>query len=73
MEVKSIHRKGYTITVVPKALSLGLAYAKEAHTLCKLLKIREPSIHNNFTIAYAMKVHKSDENYYTYDPHASFV
>ena len=73
MEVKSIHRKGHTITVVPKALSLGLAYAKEAHTLGKLLKIREPSIHNNFTIAHAMKVHKSDENYYAYDRHASFV
>ena len=24
MEVTSVHRKGYTITVVPKALSLGL-------------------------------------------------
>ena len=58
MEVKSIHHKGYTITVVPKSLPLGLAYAKEAHTSCKLLKIREPHIHKNFTIAHAMKVHK---------------
>lgn len=73
MEVNSIHRKGYTITVVPKSLSLGLAYAKEAHTSCKLLKIREPHIHKNFTIAHAMKAHKFDENYYTYAQHASLV
>ena len=73
MKVNFIHCKGYTITVVPKALSLGLAYAKEAHTSCKLLKIREPHIHKNFTIAHAMKVHKSDENYYTYDQHTSLV
>ena len=73
MEVKSTHRKGYTITVVPKSLPLGLAYAKEAHNSCKLLKLREPSIHNNFTIAHAMKVHKSDENYYTYAQYASLV
>lgn len=73
MEVKSIHRKGYTITVVPKSLPLGLAYAKEAHNSCKLLKLREPIICKNFTVGHAMKVHKSDENYYTYDQHASLV
>ena len=64
MEVKSIHRKGYTITVVPKSLVLGLAYAKEAHTSCKLLKIKEPHIHKHLTISHTMEVHVSDKSYY---------
>jgi len=36
MEIKSLHVKGHTISIVPKALSLGLELAKEAHSSCKL-------------------------------------
>lgn len=57
MQIKSLHRKGHTISIVPKALSHGLALASEAHASCKLAKTELPHLYyfgHEFTLTHTM-------------------
>ena len=64
MQILSIHRKGHTISIVPKALSNGLTLVREAHASCKLAKTELPHLYyygHNFTLGHTIDVEDDHE------------
>ncbi|WAW11674.1 hypothetical protein nACB1_002 [Acinetobacter phage nACB1] len=62
------HRKGHTISVIPKYLAGVVGLTREGHNTCKALAIKHKA-----DIYHSMKVHQVDVDYYGYSQYASLV
>lgn len=62
------HRKGHTISIIPKHLAGVVGLTREGHGTCKALA----TIHKS-DIYHSMRVYKTDVDYYGYAQYASLV